>query len=260
MKKKEKIIMVLVGVMVISITTVYAAAIIASRDVSYDNSISGANASDVQTALDELYKKASDSSCTVTDTSNVAPPKLDAGGKLIPVKLEDNGTVTYINKASGDWYNYSEKRWANAVILVDSPSKTYKVGDTIKEADIESYFVWIPKYKYKLWNTGTASKKIHEIDIVFDTNNTADVEGESCKTPMTTGATGNCNNGEYMTHPAFISLGVNGFWVGKFETGYKGATTTAAAQVNSSDSSKIIIKPNVFSWRNNTVYNMFVSS
>ena len=39
---------------------------------------------------------------------------------------------------------------------------------------------------------------------------------------MTSGGSGNCNNGEYMTHPAFISMGVNGFWVGKFVTGYKG--------------------------------------
>ncbi len=195
-----------------------------------------------------------------TDESNASAPKLDDNGKLLPVTLADDGKVTYVSETDSNWYNYNEKRWANAVILIDSPSKTYKVGDEIKEADIESYFVWIPKYKYKLWNTGTASKNAHEIDIVFDTKDTVDEEGKSCKTPMTSGGTANCNNGEYMTHPAFISLGVNGFWVGKFETGYKGATTTAAAQVNSSDSSKIIIKPNVFSWRNNTVYNFFVSA
>ena len=53
-----------------------------------------------------------------------------------------------------------------------------------------------------------------------------------------------------MTPPAFITMGTNGLWVGKFETGYKGATTTASAQVNSSDSTKVQIKPNVYSWRN----------
>jgi hypothetical protein len=77
---------------------------------------------------------------------------------------------------------------------------------------------------------------------------------------MTSGSSGNCKNGEYMTHPSFISMGVNGFWAGKFETGYKGATSATAAQVNSSDSSKIIIKPNSYSWRNSTVMNMFTSS
>ncbi len=37
------------------------------------------------------------------------------------------------------------------------------------------------KIKYKLWNTGTASKNIHEIDIVFDTTDTTDISGVSCK-------------------------------------------------------------------------------
>jgi hypothetical protein len=63
-----------------------------------------------------------------------------------------------------------------------------------------------------------------------------------------------------MTHPAFINANTNGLWVGKFETGYDGATTTSEAQVSSSDSSKIIVKPNVYSWRSNTIYNFFMAS
>ena len=55
-------------------------------------------------------------------------------------------------------------------------------------------------------------------------------------------------------------MGVNGFWAGKFETGYKGATSATAAQVNSNDSSKIIIKPNSYSWINSTVMNKFTAS
>ena len=63
-----------------------------------------------------------------------------------------------------------------------------------------------------------------------------------------------------MTHPAFISMGVNGFWVGKFETRYKGATSVAASQVNANDTNKIIIKPNVYSWQNVSVKNAFLNS
>ena len=63
-----------------------------------------------------------------------------------------------------------------------------------------------------------------------------------------------------MTHPAFLAFDTNGLWVGKFETGYDGATTTAGAQINSVDTSKIIIKPNVYSWRNINVGNMFKNS
>jgi hypothetical protein len=77
---------------------------------------------------------------------------------------------------------------------------------------------------------------------------------------MTSGATGNCTVGDYMTHPAFINSKSNGIWVGKFETGYNGATTTTEAEVSSTDSTKIIVKPNVYSWRSNTIYNFFMAS
>ncbi len=63
-----------------------------------------------------------------------------------------------------------------------------------------------------------------------------------------------------MTHPAFLAFDTTGLWVGKFETGYDGATSTATAQVNSFNTSKIVIKPNVYSWRNITVRNMFKNS
>ena len=63
-----------------------------------------------------------------------------------------------------------------------------------------------------------------------------------------------------MTHPAFLAFDTTGLWVGKFETGYDGATSTETAQVNSVDASKIVIKPNAFSWRNITVGNAFKNS
>ena len=64
---------------------------------------------------------------------------------------------------------------------------------------------------------------------------------------MESGATGNCQVGDYMTHPAFLSIPATGFWVGKFETGYSGASTNGKARVNEIASSKVIIKPNVYS-------------
>ena len=248
--KGKKCLFLLIG-LILGASITFAAELIKAKEVSFSNGMSGLKASNVQDAITELYNKnINDSSC-----KNVSAPKLGSG--LIPVTIDGDGTVTYAD-TSKEWYNYCDKRWANAVILEDGAN--YKVGDTIQESDIQSYFVWIPKYKYKLWNVDTASKLVHEIDIVFDENDTTDIEGVSCKTPMISGESGNCNNGEYMTHPAFISMGVNGFWVGKFETGYRGATSTASAQVNVNDISKIIIKPNVYSWRNITVYNAFLNS
>ena len=251
MKKKSAIIVLLCS-LIFFISVAYAAEIILSKEVFFDNGNTNLKATNVQDALEELYSKAkSEKSCS----ANVAEPVLKDG--LIPVKIADDGTVTYAD-TNKSWYDYCDKVWANAVILNDGVS--YNIGDTIKESDIQSYFVWIPKYKYKLWNVDSPSKNAHEIDIIFDTKDTTDISGVSCKTPMTSGSSGNCKNGEYMTHPAFISMGVNGFWVGKFETGYKGATSTTTAQVNSNDASKVIIKPNVYSWRNMTIKNAFEAS
>ena len=173
---------------------------------------------------------------------------------LIPVTIANDGKVTYAD-ITKEWYNYEKKIWANAVILEEGTN--YKVGDVIQESDIQSYFVWIPRYRYKLFNTNDYSlttvasgadveSKAQEIEIEF----------ENKDTNLSTGST----NGTWLTHPAFTSFDTNGFWVGKFETGYKGATATASAQVNSNDTSKVIIKPNVYSWRGINVKNIFETS
>ena len=184
---------------------------------------------------------------------------------LIPVTIEDDGTVKKADLAS-EWYDYETKKWANAVILEDE-SKNYASGEVIPEENIESYFVWIPKYRYQLWDLGLYdslttidTSKVHEIPVIFGDYNTSDnVDGE-CTTPMESGATGNCEVGDYMTHPAFLSIPSTGFWVGKFETGYKGAISTSEASQNVNDESKVIIKPNVYSWRDIQVINAFYTS
>ena len=168
---------------------------------------------------------------------------------LVPVTIADNGEVIYAD-ISKEWYKYENKRWANAVILNEGVS--YQEGNIISESDIESYFVWIPRYRYQIFDEGNYTTYIEskpstsiekEIQIEFETNKVEPSIGSKVN--------------EWLTHPAFTNFDVNGFWVGKFETGYKGATSKEEAQVNSVDSSKVIIKPNVYSWRNSTVSNIF---
>ena len=184
---------------------------------------------------------------------------------LIAVTIEDDGTVKKASLAN-EWYNYENKEWANAVILFDE-NETYEDGEIIPEEKIESYFVWIPKYRYQLWDLGNYdslteidTSKVHEIPIIFGDYNTSDDVSGECTTPMESGATGNCAVGDYMTHPAFLSIPSTGFWVGKFENGYSGATGTTEAQQNVNDSSKVIIKPNTYSWRGIQVANAFYTS
>ncbi len=180
---------------------------------------------------------------------NGADPVL--GENMIPVTIANDGTVIYADMNSV-WYDYSNKKWANAVKL---SSGTYNIGDIIPESSIQSYFVWVPRYKYKVFNDGNYTSVIEGTPTTSN-KQTIDIIFESKNSPASIGST----VGEYLTHPAFTSFDVNGLWIGKYETGYSGATSTATAQVTSSDSSKIIVKPNVYSWRYNTVYNMFVSA
>ncbi len=194
--------------------------------------------------------------------------------KLIPVIIGENGTVTRADTTK-KWYNYANSEWANAVILASTASDSNpKVGQEIPEDDIESYFVWIPKYSYQLWDLGLYEgltsideSKVHTIPIKFGTTNTDDSKPGECTTPMTedkkqgkSGASDNCQVGEYMTHPSFISFGVNGLWVGKFETGYKDAQSKDDARKNVVATSQIIIKPNVYSWSGINASNAFENS
>lgn len=174
---------------------------------------------------------------------------------LIPVIIESNGTV---RKASiyEEWYKYENQEWANAVILQDE-NQIYRNGEIIPESNIESYFVWIPRFKYKIFNEGNYATRSPDssglntnaaqtIDVIFENRNTLVSNGNKI--------------GEWLTHPAFTSFNSNGFWVGKFETGYLGAAEANDAQQNINDSSKIIVKPNVYSWRGIQVGNAFYTS
>ena len=179
---------------------------------------------------------------------NGAKPELSKD--LIPITLDNTGVVTYAN-TDEKWYDYANKEWANAVILVDNPSQIYNVGDIISESDIESYFVWIPRYRYKLFHAnqadGTTTKLPESIAQEIE------IEFESKDIPISNGT----QDGEWLTHPAFTNFDVNGLWVGKFETGYKGAESISEASKSSSDPINIIIKPNAYSWRSNSVSNFF---
>ncbi len=164
---------------------------------------------------------------------NGAIPVLSHG--LIPVTIENDGTVKKADIFK-KWYSYEEKKWANAVILTDSGQ--IEDDGTILEDSIESYFVWIPRYKYKLFDMGNYNSFISEkieavskgpIDIIFENKNTDVSTGTAV--------------GQYHSHPAFNDFDVNGLWVGKFET-----TGTF---------NNITTKPNQVSLKNLNIKNMF---
>ena len=175
-------------------------------------------------------------------------PVLDDG--MIPVVFDtSNGTVIKtVSSTDSSWYNYSNQEWANAVLVKESGTQTrayYKAnpGVTVNESDILAYYVWIPRYSYRIWTTGISTTGEEQtIDIQFESTDT-----------ISTGTTVD----SYITHPAFWwdndSDGVReegeelaGIWVGKFET-----TGTA---------SNPTILPNVTSLRNQNVSTQFATA
>ncbi len=175
---------------------------------------------------------------------------------LIPVTIENQNGENIVKKASQKdaWYDYTGKKWANAVILKDE-NETYKAGEQIPEDKIESYFVWIPKFEYKIFSTTNYNDldginenynaNEHAIEVRFKNESTADTTSE-CKSPNKSGDLGTCTIGKWMTHPAFVDgfEGKRGMWVGKFEP------SNAAGHENMIDPDNLQIKPNAVSWRN----------
>ena len=80
-------------------------------------------------------------------------PELDPG--MVPVTIANDGVVTTTTDSSSNWYNYNNKKWANAVIVKESGTQTRSYylnnpGVTVNQEDILGYYVWIPRYKYRI--------------------------------------------------------------------------------------------------------------
>ena len=162
---------------------------------------------------------------------------------LIPVKYDASGNVV-VADLKEEWYDYKTHEWANAVLVNCSDStikskyfnsdmslKDDAVGKTISMDEILQMYVWIPRYRYKLFNAENGTANEQAIEIEFESSSTAKSAGSK--------------NGEWLTHPAFTfgDTELPGIWVGKFE-----ATGTT---------DNYTIKPNEKSLTNINVATMF---
>ena len=215
-----------------------------------------------------FYGKIEVEAVQILGTSEYAKPAEDGSGanipelgnRLIPVvynEASENWEKANITK-KGEWYDYAKQKWANAVIVepseYDSIYKNAKAGTTIPMDDILQMYVWIPRYSYTIQGdygkNGSDASNPGEIDVQFVNTDTKE-EG----TAKYSGG----SPSDWYTPDAFTLGGKNlsGIWVGKFESGYKGAGNTGAAQKNVSEPQNVIIKPDVYSWRDITVNNIY---
>ena len=151
----------------------------------------------------------------------VNKPELMTGMKAIKFTEPTDSTEGKDEKVSdsskNDWYNYSEKKWANA------------------QTEDGSMWVWIPRYAYKI------NKSNQTFDVVFlvgTTDNYYDKDGKVQTAKRQTSETDVPDaTKDYVVHPAFTNeTSINytnggwkkelaGIWVSKFEAGFVDKST-----------------------------------
>ena len=216
----------------------------------------------------------------VTASNCKIPNKPTLSTNMIPVYYDETAEVwkkaDSTNKSSTyKWYDYCEKMWANSVTVSSTNRSTYKNADpgtTIPMNDILTMQVWVPRYKYKVWNynaDGTVASSPQEIEITFENgtattgeitcsdsiSGTDGAKSETCKLKSTNATcTDSTCNGKTYTHPAFTfgSQELEGIWVGKFEV--SAPTDNTCYTSVSTDNCNVtgitpIVKPDVMSYR-----------
>ena len=203
----------------------------------------------------------------VTDTPNPPQTKTISNGTMQLVKYNSSsktwvaGTEYSYEKGTGSSDNNSSK-WANAKVTINN---------------IDSYFVWIPRYAYRIiYFDSPESKKeyqegtLTEADAVAsekiigysDSRGIVDASGKKIDGVASTTKT-MVSEDYFMAHPAFIndvdaggwSSELTGIWVGKYESSRSDAngTTTGSATT-------IKVQPGQTSFRNITIGNMYTYS
>ena len=206
------------------------------------------NYSDEITGFNVYYnEKCSEIAKGYADNSGANRPELFEN--MVPIKYENNKWI--VADTSQKWYDYNNKEWANAVVL--NKGVTKNIGNEITEEEISLWYVWIPRYKYTIFNGNNEGVTAKLINITFEHGKsntgtlqcrTIDDGSEMCTDNLNGGT---INQISTYTHPAFKfgNTELTGFWVGKFEV--SGSTST------------ITVKPNVTSLRSQTVSSFFTA-
>ena len=151
--------------------------------------------------------------CEAGNTNSSCLVTLDKN--MIPVKY--TGTTTNAQWTSvadpespnSGWYDYANKQWANAITVKPEALSKYRgVSKAVDQADILGFWVYIPRYRYKVLRYSGSDPAVSAQNFTIEFENK-----HSAKAIPTA-------NGTWATHPAFTfgSKELNGIWFAKFET------------------------------------------
>ena len=190
---------------------------------------------------------------------NIKPntPELDTN--MIAVRYNGSDFLK-ADSSTNSWYNYDKQEWANAVTVSSNTRDRYleaEVGTKIDMADIETMWVWIPRYSYSIGSedgTNYYGKQGDyldstptvalpgEIDVKFVDKTTKD--RGTAKYVVSEGL----ESDSWYTPDAFTfgNEELSGIWVGKFET----SSSDPSIENGGGNTTSLdpMIKPNVTSW------------
>ena len=210
---------------------------------------------------------------------------VESKGVNAPV-LKDNMELVTYNEETGEWeennsssaYDYvaeedsednNKSKWANARVTIDG---------------VDSYFVWIPRYAYKItYNNPENKSEGGTIDVKFlvgTSDNYYDENGNLQKAQRAVTGQEDTTS-DYFVHPVFtnnVDLGgwnseLTGIWVGKYETSLvdtsdKENITNVVTDdeisgnilLSEVENRTIAVNPGMSSWRNCTIGNMYTNA
>ena len=192
-------------------------------------------------------------------------PVVDTEANIIKVVWNEVSS-SWIKADDNNWYDYDFGKWANAVTVTSATRSRYQSapsGTPIPMDDIETMWVYIPRYSYTI---GSEDETVYygkkgvylssaptqalpgEIDVKFIKRSVKDIG--SAKYKVSEGVS------NWRTPDAFTfgDKELSGIWVGKFET----SSSNPSAQYGGGNVTNLdaMIKPNVTSWRNIQVANI----
>ena len=146
-----------------------------------------------------------DNSNNVISTPNM-PILTSNGESMTPIIWNNEYKVVETTSTNSEWYDYSQKKWANAITANGS------------------YFVWIPRYAYRI--TYYSDSNYENVTGYYDGYGQWCATTKKLRYKIEDGIkTKEYNGMKYIVHPAFCSdvnyggfgKEISGFWVAKFK-------------------------------------------
>ena len=200
----------------------------------------------------------------IQGNEEVNAPEMDSN--MIAVRHDGYNWVK-TDKENG-WYNYGMGIWANAVTVTSEKLAEYQnagVGTVIEMDDIETMWVWIPRYSYTIASEDGGSHYYGKRGVYLNSTPTQALPGEidikfvgtDVKERGTAQYLSTDEPSNWYTPDAFTfgDVELSGIWVGKFET--SSSNPSAASGGGNTTSLDALIKPNVFPWQGNTLKNIY---